>query len=74
MARLMLITIVAMAMAGIGARGATAGVPAGLARAPPEPLPTERPAPLLLDEIKLPPGFSISLYINESDVSKQVGP
>lgn len=52
-----------------GARGA-ADVPAGLARVPPTPLPTDRPAPLLLDDIRLPPGFSISLYVDESDVSE----
>ena len=50
---------------------AGADVPAGLARAPPSPLPTGRPAELRLEDIKLPPGFKIQLFINESDVRGQ---
>lgn len=70
--QLVLLLLLAAAAAS-GAQGASAPLPAGLALAPPTPLPTSRPSPLLLGDIRLPPGFSISLYINESDVIKGFG-
>lgn len=69
--QLVLLLLLVAAATG-GAQGASAPLPAGLALAPPSPLPTSRPDPLRLEDIRLPPGFSISLYINESDVSRGV--
>jgi glucose/arabinose dehydrogenase len=63
--QLALLLVIAAAAARV-AQGA-APLPAGLALAPPSPLPTSRPAPLRLEDIRLPPGFNISLYIDEAD-------